>query len=92
MAGDKTDGARGAGRKGMSDIVERLRLDAEPTEGDMETAAQEIEKLRKAVRGAEAWIDQWVSHIGSCRGDYRECTCGRAFVLRECQEVMGERE
>ncbi len=30
----------------MSDIVERLRLDAEPTEGDMETAAQEIEKLR----------------------------------------------
>jgi hypothetical protein len=31
----------------MSDIVERLRLDAEPTEGDMETAAQEIEKLRR---------------------------------------------
>jgi uncharacterized protein YigA (DUF484 family) len=31
----------------MSDIVERLRLDAEPTEGDMETAAQEIEKLRE---------------------------------------------
>ena len=30
----------------MSDIVERLLLDAEPTEGDMETAAQEIEKLR----------------------------------------------
>jgi hypothetical protein len=33
----------------MSDIVERLRLDAEPTEGDMETAAQEIEKLRAAL-------------------------------------------
>lgn len=34
----------------MSDIVERLRLDAEPSEGDMETAAQEIEKLRAALR------------------------------------------
>jgi hypothetical protein len=34
----------------MSDIVERLRLDAEPTEGDMETAAQEIEK-----RGLLEW-------------------------------------
>jgi hypothetical protein len=36
----------------MSDIVERLRLDAEPTEGDMETAAQEIEKLRAALQTA----------------------------------------
>lgn len=34
----------------MSDIVERLRLDAEPSEGDMETAAQEIEKLRAALQ------------------------------------------
>ena len=40
----------GAKRKGMSDIVERLRLDAEPSEDDMETAAQEIEKLRAALR------------------------------------------
>jgi hypothetical protein len=79
----------------MSDIVERLRADLasglSASLGDTKEAAVEIEKLRKAVRGAEAWIDQWVSHIGSCRGDYRECTCGRAFVLRECQEVMGEK-
>jgi hypothetical protein len=30
----------------MRDIVERLRLDAEPTESDMEDAAAEIERLR----------------------------------------------
>lgn len=36
----------------MSDIVERLRLDAEPSEDDMETAAQEIEKLREALQTA----------------------------------------
>jgi hypothetical protein len=30
----------------MTDIVERLRLDAEPTESDMEEAATEIERLR----------------------------------------------
>jgi len=34
----------------MTDIVERLRLDAEPTEGDMEEAATEIERLREALR------------------------------------------
>jgi hypothetical protein len=81
----------------MTDIVKVLRgkyaLDYDERTLDQfcNEAADEIEKLRKAVRGAEAWIDQWVSHIGSCRGDYRECTCGRAFVLRECQEVMGEK-
>ena len=45
----------------MSDIVERLRLDAEPTEGDMETAAQEIEKLRAAVQdlAKHVWRGDW---------------------------------
>ncbi len=36
----------------MTDIVERLRLDAEPTEGDMETAAAEIERLRTLAQTA----------------------------------------
>jgi len=30
----------------VKDIVDRLRLDAEPTESDMEEAAEEINKLR----------------------------------------------
>jgi hypothetical protein len=38
----------------MSDIVERLRLDAEPTESDMEEAAAEIERLRARVEVLEA--------------------------------------
>lgn len=33
----------------MTDIVERLRMDAEPTESDMEDAANEIERLRAAL-------------------------------------------
>jgi hypothetical protein len=37
----------------MSDIVERLRLDVEPTESDMEEAATEIERLR--AREASLW-------------------------------------
>lgn len=42
----------------MTDIVERLRLDAEPTKGDMETAADEIERLRAALdRAADALHD-----------------------------------
>lgn len=46
----------------MSDIVERLRLDAEPSEGDMETAAQEIEKLRAALRLAIDAVEHWASY------------------------------
>lgn len=37
----------------MSDIVERLRLDSEPTESDMEEAAAEIERLRARVEEME---------------------------------------
>ena len=33
----------------MINIVDRLRLDAEPTESDMEEAAAEIERLRARV-------------------------------------------
>jgi hypothetical protein len=47
----------------MSDIVERLRLDAEPTESDMEEAATEIERLRvrvevlrDALSGTHTWL------------------------------------
>jgi hypothetical protein len=41
----------------MTDIVERLRLDAEPTEGDMEEAATEIERLREALKFIVAYSD-----------------------------------
>ena len=40
----------------MSDIVERLRLDAEPTESDMEEAAAEITRLRARVKVLERML------------------------------------
>lgn len=45
----------------MNDIVERLRLDAEPTEGDLETAADEIERLWALTELAFGllWFDRY---------------------------------
>lgn len=60
----------------MSDIVERLRLDAEPSEDDMETAAQEIEKLRAALK-------DMAKHIW--RGDWGK-------LNPETRALMGEKE
>ena len=53
----------------MSDIVERLRLDAEPTEGDMETAAQEIEKLRAESQKLAAFSHAYLSDYQEARGE-----------------------
>jgi hypothetical protein len=53
----------------MSDIVERLRLDAEPTEGDMETAAQEIEKLRAENAKFAASNHAYLSDYQEARGE-----------------------
>jgi len=56
----------------MTDIVERLRLDAEPTESDMEEAATEIERLRverarlrlalRIIAGYEQCLDNLMSN------------------------------
>jgi len=46
----------------MSDIVERLRLDAEPTESDMEEAAAEIERLRDRVEVLEEALREIADH------------------------------
>jgi hypothetical protein len=75
----------------MSDIVERLRICAK-FDPDQAEAADEIEKLRAALKGAEAWLDRWASHVGSCVFVPETCTCGRDFVLRECREALGEKE
>ena len=69
----------GAKRKGMSDIVERLRLDAEPSEDDMETAAQEIEKLRAALRAIAE----------DCEADYPPSHGAIKYAARA---ALGEKE
>ena len=49
----------------MSDIVERLRLDAEPTESDMEEAATEIERLRARVALLEVNLRKLIEFDGT---------------------------
>ena len=72
----------------MSDIVERLRLDAEPTEGDMETAAQEIEKLRAALRLAIDAVEHWASYASP----YFQEKHDLAGDLQEMRAALGEKQ
>ena len=72
----------------MSDIVERLRLDAEPSEGDMETAAQEIEKLRAALRLAIDAVEHWASYASS----YFQEKHDLAGDLQEMRAALGEKQ
>jgi len=72
----------------MSDIVERLRLDAEPSEGDMETAAQEIEKLRAALRLAIDAVEHWASYASP----YFQEKHDLAGDLQEMRAALGEKQ
>ncbi|MEY4103699.1 MAG: hypothetical protein RLZZ217_911 [Planctomycetota bacterium] len=49
----------------MSDIVERLRLDAEPTESDMEEAAAEIERLRAERDALKTAAREFLTTLGA---------------------------
>ena len=40
------------------DLVKRLRMDVEPSEGDMEAAADRIEQLEAALRNVLLWADR----------------------------------
>lgn len=45
---------------------------------DILALIDENERLREAfsgLRGVEAWLDRWATHVGRCRGGYA-CTCG----------------
>jgi len=53
----------------MSDIVERLRLDVEPTESDMEEAATEIERLRARVAELEYAYSKCLAAVGGVQQD-----------------------
>ena len=72
----------------MSDIVERLRLDAEPSEGDMETAAQEIEKLRAALRLAIDAVEFWAAYATPYFQDKHDL----ADDLQKLRAALGEKE
>lgn len=77
------------------DLVRRLRMDIEPSEGDMEDAADRIEaqtariaELEVALAGLTAWVAGWTDHVGSCSHKNETCTCGRAFNLHEARAAL----
>ena len=88
----------------MSDIVERLRLDAEPSEGDMETAAQEIEKLRAALQTARRKALEEAAQIAAHHermayqrgdlplGDPNECAAQVAREIEAAVRTLGDSE
>lgn len=42
-----------------------------------------------ALATAEAWLDRWAAHVGSCKGG-EKCTCGLTAVLHEVRGAKGE--
>ncbi len=53
--------------------------------------AAEIERLREAIAGPEAWLDSWAQHVGNCQGGYI-CTCGLTCARSELSAALGETE
>ena len=53
----------------------------------IETQAREIERLREALKTAEAWLDRWARHIGDCPG-IDDCTCGLTRVRYEATTAL----
>lgn len=50
-------------------------------------AAAEIERLRAALAGAEAWLDVWAEHVGDCDGGV-SCTCGLTAIHFEANAAL----
>ena len=81
------------------DIVERLRFDAVRCEatfskgvaGNIEEAADEIERLRAALSSCQSWVDRWTEHVGNCEGGDK-CTCGRSAILFDANEALNQQQ
>ena len=50
----------------------------------------EIERLRAALRGAEAWLQNWAVHAGRCEGG-NGCTCGLTAIRYDLSAALEER-
>lgn len=73
--------ALGRDQHGADEQVVRVRV----------TVDSEFEPTSKddALATAEAWLDRWAAHVGSCEG-FPTCTCGLAVVLNEVRLAMVE--
>jgi|688.fasta_scaffold133884_4 hypothetical protein len=67
----------------VTDIVKRLRMDSEPTDGDMETAADRIEALEAEVTRLRAALERIASY-GNAAG------CNPATFTEIASEALGE--
>jgi len=45
------------------------------------------EELREALQSAEAWLNRWAKHVGTCRG-YDLCTCGLTAIRAEASKAL----
>lgn len=72
----------------MSDIVERLRLDAEPTESDMEQAAAEIERLRAERDALKTAAREFLTTLGAAMKTGRFHMNGSADMCHFVRQAM----
>lgn len=49
----------------------------------------EIERLRAALRGADAWLRTWADHVGACDGG-SQCDCGLTAIRFETSAELGD--
>ena len=57
----------------------------------IEAQAREIERLREALKTADAWLDRWARHIGDCPG-IDGCECGLTRARYEAETTLASIE
>ena len=57
--------------------------------GQVGQLSDELERLRAALRGAEAWLQNWAVHAGRCEGG-NGCTCGLTAIRFDTRAALGE--
>lgn len=49
--------------------------------------AEALEVAREAITCAEAWLDSWALHVGSCAGG-DVCECGLTRIKFDCNQAL----
>ena len=75
----------------MADAIKEAVKDIKFYLDRIEALDKRNKELEAALTGAEAWIDRWTKHVGSCAGG-SVCGCGRTLVLYEARAALGEKK
>ena len=54
---------------------------------EMEKSGEDMEEMMQALKTADAWLERWAQHVGSCRGG-SYCTCGLTRVRYEVRNQV----